>query len=77
MLRYFIVFVILGIGVCLFLWKMYNTAKDSEPRTRYSETNYAHAVRQLDILLSDPMKISSKEWEDQTRKVIENYYGNK
>lgn len=77
MLRYFIVVVLIIVAIGLFLWKLYNAAADSEPKAKYSETNYAHAIRQLDILMSDPMKISSKEWENKTRKVIENYYGKK
>lgn len=72
--RYFIVFVIIAIVVALLIWKLYNEARDSEPRTKFTESNHREAIRQLDRIQTDPMQISSTEWQDNTRKVIKNYY---
>lgn len=73
-LRYFFIFVAITVVIIATLWYVTHNAKDTlskelDPAERARLINN-DAVKQLEQLLMDPMKIGDPEWEKETKYIV-------
>lgn len=77
-LRYFTIFIIIGLAVGAFLWfsgSRYKreSSKPIDPRIRADHMG-GEAVRQLDLILNDPLLVGDDHWRFYSQEIVNRWH---
>lgn len=77
-LRYFIIFVVIALGIGIWLW--YSTRKYKEAANLPAspgDPSYRRGLmlaKQLELIEQEPMLIGDPEWAEQTKAALDGWY---